>query len=264
MWCRECQQDVPAVAKSAEGPLVCTRCESEFELSGKENQQPPQPSDTGVLLEGYDRPRSAEIGASPWEQDETEDRLRRIGMQLRLAYRHESHVETYRAPRRSWGPEALETLSQQQRLRAMHPAAHDQSEDDSRYTLASRFISLLLLLGVLGFIGGVCSLVCSAAFGLPEAWQWGTTATIAAEGMLIFGLTWMALRLWHNSRQLNQQIDEVDQQIHELEHLTGSLAAGRMSHSQYYYTHYNQGASSHMLLANLQGQVEQLSTRLAG
>lgn len=264
MWCKDCQQDVPAVAKSTEGPLVCTRCEAQFEHAEQDDQQASHPSDTGLLLEGYDRSRRSELGKNPWAEDETEDRLRRIGLQLRTAYRHQSKPGATRAPRRTWGPEALDALNKEQRLQAMRPSAGTKGEDGWSYTVASRFISLLLMIGVLGFILGVCWLVCSVAFGLPNSWQWGMTATIAAEGTLIFGLTWMALRLWHNSRQLNQQIDEVDQQIHELEHLTGSLAAGRLSRSQYYYTHYNQGASSHMLLANLEGQVEQLSTRLAG
>ena len=118
-------------------------------------------------------------------------------------------------------------------------------------------------MGVTGFVAGAGLLLWAAAFGLPQSWQWGITATLAAEGTLIVGLTWMAGRLWRNSRYLNQQLVGVDQQLHEIEHLAGSLAGSRLSSSQHYYEHFQQGASSHMLLANLRGQVDQLASRIA-
>lgn len=264
MWCRDCQQDVPAVAKSMAGPLVCTRCETELEVSDHAIQAASAPVDSGVELDGLDRSHTYQTMASPWRSDEAGDRLRRIGNQLRTAYRHESTSNAKGTPRRTWGPEALAALMQEPQLRPTIRSARRDVDRPARSTATSRFISLLLFLGVVGFIAGVFALVWSAAFGLPNSWQWGMTATIAGEGVLIVGLTWMALRLWHNSRRLNRQIDGVDRQINQLEHLTGSLAAGRMTGSQYYYSHFNQGASGQMLLADLQGQVEQLSTRLAG
>ena len=261
MWCRDCQQDVPAVAKSVEGPLVCTRCEAEFELTDHIVGASSQPDDNGVALEGFDRPGAVLTNPMSWESDETEARLRRIGQQLRTAYRHESRPRSSSIPSQNWGPENLAKLAQEPRIPALHKPS---DEERARYTATSRLVSLLLFAGVIGFVVGVFSLVWSAAFGLPMSWQWGMTATIAGEGILIIGLTWMALRLWHNSRRLNRQINGVDRQLHELEYLTGSTAVGSLSASQHFYSHYNQGASSHMLLANLQGQVEQLSTRLAG
>ena len=261
MWCRDCQQDVPAVAKSVEGPLVCTRCEAEFELSDQTSGASSRPDDQGVALEGFDSPGAVLMSPMSWESDETEQRLRRIGQQLRTAYRHDSTPKSSGVPTQTWGSENLARLAQEPRI----PALHEPSgKERAHYTATSRIVSLLLFLGLIGFVVGVFSLVWSAAFGLPKSWQWGMTATIAGEGSLIVGLTWMALRLWHNSRRLNRQIDGVDRQLHELEYLTGSAAAGSLSASQHFYSHYNQGASSHMLLANLQGQVEQLSTRLAG
>ncbi len=102
----------------------------------------------------------------------------------------------------------------------------------------------------------------SAAFQLPQPWQWGMTATIAAEGMLILGLIGMAARLWRNGRQVNQQLDGVTGQLHQIERITGALAGSRMSSSQHYYDHFHQVASPHMLIANLRGQVDQLATRI--
>ena len=57
MWCRNCQQDVPAVAKSVDGPLVCTRCEGMFDLV--------HPSDTGVSLDSLINVYLADIPFDP-------------------------------------------------------------------------------------------------------------------------------------------------------------------------------------------------------
>lgn len=263
MWCRDCQQDVPAVARAVDGPLVCTRCEAEFDLNDRLSASAAQVVDTGVELEAMDRQRFQEVPPNPWQRDETSERLRRIGQQLRTAYRHES-TQDVATPPRTWGPENLQSYHESPRLRAIGHRDKHAEWDQARSTVATRLISLMLFVGVVGFAGGVGLLVWAAAFGLAASWQWGMTATIAAEGTLIVGLVWMAARLWNNSRRLNRQIDGVDQQLHDLERLTGSLSASRQSSSQHYYEHFHQGASSHMLLANLRGQVDQLSSRLAG
>lgn len=257
MWCRNCQQDVPAVAKSVEGPLVCTRCEAEFEIPGRST-----PADHGVSLEAIDQSRQPVAPLDPWEKDEMEQRLRRIGRQLRSAYRHDVDFGMTRSAQPTWGPEALDLHAAPSRFSAAQGGQQDPVRS-ARPTFTSGLVSLLLMAGVIGLLGGVGTLIWSAAFGLEQAWQWGMTVTFAAEGALIVGLTWMAGRLWHNSRRLNRQIDGVDRQLHELEHLTGSLSASNMSSSQHYYQHFNQGASSHMLLANLRGQVDQLASRMA-
>jgi hypothetical protein len=74
----------------------------------------------------------------------------------------------------------------------------------------------------------------------------------------------MAARLWRNSRRLNQQLAEVDEQLDEIHELAGTLSAGRLSASQHYYQHFSQVANPHMLVANLRGQIDQLAERMAG
>jgi hypothetical protein len=113
-------------------------------------------------------------------------------------------------------------------------------------------------------LGGAAVLVWSAAFNQAHVWQWGLTTTIAAEGVLILGLAWMAIRLWHNSRHLNRQLRGVDEQLDEIHELAGSLTASQQSASQQYYHHFSQVANPHMLVANLRGQIDQLAERIAG
>ena len=139
-----------------------------------------------------------------------------------------------------------------------------QAEVDDGKATRSWLLSSVLLLGTLGFALGVTALVWSALFQLPEVWQWGMTTTIAAEGLLIVGLAWMATRLWQNSRRLNRELAHVDEQLVEIHELAGSLSAGQLASSQNYYHHFSQVANPHLLVANLRGQIDQLSERLAG
>ncbi len=267
MWCCHCQQDVPAVARAVEGPLICPRCDEEFETEFKAASRfadaCAHPADTGVSLDSVDSTPDLAPPINLLEREETHRHLRRIGRRLRTAYRHDPDFGTAPPPR-SWGPEALASPADVEQLQAVRRRSTRAAVNHSSPTFTSRLIGLLLVAGVAGFAGGAGLLVWAAAFQLPGPWQWGMTATIAAEGALILGLTWMAGRLWRNSRQLNRQLEGVEGQLHDIERMTGSLASSRMSCSQHYYDHFNQGASSQMLLANLRGQVDQLAGRLAG
>lgn len=266
MWCRHCQQDVPAVARSAEGPLICPRCDEDFDpvcsTASGFAQACAHPADTGVSLDSVASKPDLTPPINLLEREETHRRLRRIGRRLRTAYRHDSNYGTAPPPR-NWGPEALATSAGVERLQTVRRCSSRAAAESSSPTVASRLIGLLLVAGVVGFVGGAGLLVWAAAFQMSGPWQWGMTATLGAEGALILGLTWMAGRLWRNSRRLNHQLEGVEGQLHDIERLTGSLASSRMSCSQHYYDHFNQGASSQMLLANLRGQVEQLAERMA-
>jgi len=79
MWCVDCQQDVPAVARSASEPLICPRCEHELEPAAT-----CVPSDAGIALDSFDQPSKEDI-APPinWvEQEQTRQRLREIDRKL--------------------------------------------------------------------------------------------------------------------------------------------------------------------------------------
>lgn len=261
MWCCHCQQDVPAVAPSSHGRLACPRCGAYLDAAEAEYAEAySHPADTGVSLDSVEKQPDLSPPINPLERELTHRHLRRIGRQLRTGYGHDSNFST--SSPRSWGQEALASLAGVEHLRVVNRRSSRPTVDDSTPTVASRLIGLLLVAGGLGFAGGAGLLVWAAAFQLPQPWQWGMSTTIAAEGVLILGLTWMAGRLWRNSRRLNQQLDGVDQQLHDIEHLAGSIAGSRLSSSQHYYDHFSQGASSHMLLANLRGQIDHLSQQM--
>lgn len=215
------------------------------------------PADSGVSLESFDQPVDLSPPLDPLEREQTHRQLRRIGRQLQSTYRHEA-AEILRPEQKSWGPEALEHLGADSQLRSITRRSSRAVDESSQSSIVSRLIGLLLVLGVIGFSAGIGLLVWAVGFGLPDTWQWGITMTIAAEGVLICGMVWMAGRLWHNSRRLNEQLHGVDHQLVHLAQQAGNSAAG----SQHFYAHFHQGASSQMLLTNLRGQIDQLASRL--
>jgi len=188
------------------------------------------------------------------EREQTSQRLRRIGRQLRSTTRHDSGVGP---PLREVGPARKSDWTGPQVVAKSIRSAEGRARNS-----VSWMISGLIFCGVFSFGLGLGLLVWSAAFQLPQPWQWGMTATIGAEGVLIVGLTWMAVRLWNNSRRVNRQLDGVDRQLNEIQELTGSLAGSHLSSSQQFYSHFSSSASPHLLVANLRGQVDQLASRL--
>jgi hypothetical protein len=261
MWCSQCQQDVAAVARFPEGPLVCPRCLRE--TTGGSFQGV---ADTGIALSTLSRPKpEADPLARPVDpvsQEESRERLRRIGQLLRST---QSCTNTYVAVDvdRPWQwmdtPGSIPAMPQIQ----PSPRSAEVTLRESP-TRTSWVLSTVLIAGIVAFTVGVGLLAWSAAFRLEEVWHWGLSATIAAEGLLVVGLTWMAARLWHNSRRLNREVQGVDEQLAEIHQLAGSLSAGHLAASQNYYHQFSQVANPHLLVANLRGQVDLLAERIAG
>ena len=266
MWCTDCHQDVPAVARSVREPLVCPRCRCELEPAVALLA-----SDSGISLDSFDEPSdepSKEDALAPpigWlEQQQTRERLRAIDWKLQAPSQPELplNVMANAMPRRSspWAEQPPRSATQ--RVNTQH--ANRPTKQKQKLTKTSWLLSALLGAGVVSFFVGLGLLGWSVAFQLPEVWQQGMTLTIASEGLLILSLTWMATRLWRNGRLVNRQLFSVDQQLAEIEQITGTLAGSQQSSSQHYYHHFSQAVSPHMLVANLQGQVDQLAARVAG
>ena len=82
------------MARTAEGPLVCPRCEDELNAIADFAQACAHPADTGVSLDSMNERLDLSPPINPWENDETRQRLQRIGRQLRTAYRHDPGPST--------------------------------------------------------------------------------------------------------------------------------------------------------------------------
>jgi len=252
MWCPDCQQDVPAVAPPAGDSLVCSRCQAELLAVAT------APSEAGIALDSFDQQPCAESDPltppRDWiDRDDTQKRLREIDRVLNSPYRRQGLLPQ---PQRTWSDLPAPPATVEPR------AARNRPQPAPAATKKSWLLSFLLFSGAVGFCIGLGVLAWSAAFQLPQHWQHGMTLTIGAEGLLILSLAWMAARLWRNGRHMNQQLDGVDRQLTEMQHITGTLAGSQTASSQHFYHHFSQTANPHLLVANLRGQVEQLAGRV--
>ena len=218
MWCRHCQQDVPAARGS--GPPSCSRC--------AKLEAPHQPlklaaiADCGVSLEEFDRQKIEVAPARPSLVGGSDD-LRRLQRMLRP----QVHGELGRSLPLGPVPATLSEMPSSIELFA--PEISVESFTPLRTTSARRpqsawGVSLLLAIGFATFACGVGLLVASNMLVHAVAWRWGFAMTIAGEGLLIGGLAAMAVRLWRNSRRINSQLEVIDRRLGDVQASVESVA----------------------------------------
>jgi hypothetical protein len=201
MWCRQCQQDVPAIPAET-GRRTCPRCRGNLDDAAA--------ADSGIELEAFDRPVTGAIGRrAPSLVDDVE--LRRISQKLRPWRREplvcgQSQALTWSPP-----PEAPRI--------DIHPSTDACVLRAARRSVDDRAprawgVSLVMALGLATLAGGVGAIGAHAAGRAPiDAWQWGLAALLAGQGLLVMGSAWMTARLWRNSRRLNRQVEAFERRL---------------------------------------------------
>ena len=184
----------------------------------------------------------------PRIDDETIERLRDIGRRLR--------------PSKQVEIAAISSQHLQPPAPPIQRAAENSDDYKTRRTGTGWGVSFLLLIGVVTFAAGIGLMIWSATVGDTAHWFGALVATLAGEGALIVGLAWMAVRLWRNSRRVNRQLVGVEDRLADVQLAAGQMASARMTSSQTYYQHFGAGMSPSLAMANLRGQLEELSTRV--
>ena len=129
-----------------------------------------------------------------------------------------------------------------------------------------RFASLAwasLSIGVMCFVCGGVLLAWSAITGRADLWSLGLPLTLAGQAGLIVGLVLQLETLWQTNRATSQTLQSLDGEIHELRHSTTLLTQSHSSPSKSFYLHLAEGASPHLLLADLKGQLDLLSEQMS-
>jgi hypothetical protein len=253
MWCSHCHQEVPGVPLVERGTVGCARCQHDLKFTSTSRI-----CDTGIALDNA-APQT-QFTIDRFASEESRQKLRRLGQQLRPVYQQHATLERPLF----WERLAVDSPDLSPQLRSVAHQDSISTDHGARRSATPFFLGVVLGSGFLALTVGVAALVWSAAFNQAIVWKWGLTTTVAGEGLLILGLTWMAARLWQKGRQLDWNLHEVDSQLTEMSELAGSLTASQLSSSQHYYQHFSQSANPHLLVANLRGQIDQLAERLAG
>jgi hypothetical protein len=97
----------------------------------------------------------------------------------------------------------------------------------------------------------------------PELWSLGWPILLAGQAGLVLGLLLHVERMRHNTRAASQQLAHLDQQLDHLSHTTSLLGTAHATASSAFYAHLAHGASPHLLLNDLKGQLDLLAVRLA-
>lgn len=284
MWCSTCQQDVPGIAVKGDGNRICcARCSGM--LAGEKGQ--------GAVL------RSAEEKAAAPKSDTTKsDPLKAEALKADAASSVSPEAERQETPqvespapvRRSppvddWELEAdLAAVTRMMRsLRidsaststprplSASPAATTSlpplaaaAAQGERRTRRSRRTGLftwpILMLGMMAFTCGGVLLGWSFVTGRGELWAYGMPAVLAGQGLLVLGLVLQLEGLWQNHRDT---LDELDRELAELRHAASLLTASHSGPGQSFYAHMAEGASPHLLLADVKGQLDLIAMRLA-
>jgi hypothetical protein len=121
---------------------------------------------------------------------------------------------------------------------------------------------LFALCGATTLGGGIGTIIWSLADDRPDLWNLAVGLTLIGQGLLIFGLVMIVARLWRNSRYASTKLQVVHGDITQLQRTADALTAMRSGGAPAFYAELVRGASPQMLLANLKGQLDQLSTRL--
>lgn len=253
MWCRHCQQEVPAMGSSSATGLRCARCHRGSEpaptklrvdTSSSASVEPtsqatayPALSETGARR-AIDRAlRSAQATVSAGAATHT---LRFDLAQTGLQPEHKTSRSTNSRPR----PTASRTA----------PRGPSASGQFIAWTLAAVGATTLGL--------GIGFITWSIMGDRVDLWTPGLAATLTGQGLLIVGLLQIMANLWSADRQAAYRLSQVHDELRQLRRATEEAAGRHASSATQFYADVARNAGPEMLVGNLRSQLDQLAARL--
>ena len=267
MWCSNCHQETPGVAHATSGQIVCSRCQQPMN-----NHKPPHATricDDGLAL---DEPTHARASASPapfrgndWA---ARQRVRNVARELRrpnpAAIHATNRVATDRM--RFDPPHDLFVHLEQATtpglasptLMPISTAAQQKHNNSAGQLLAW----LIVVAGTLVLSSGIGLIAWSLSNRQMQYWYLALGLAIGGQGALVLGLVMLVTRLWRSSRYAATKLQDVHARLGQVQQAAEAWNANRASTAPAFYADLVRGASPHIMLANLKGQVDQLATRV--
>jgi hypothetical protein len=268
MWCSTCQQDTPGVTNATSGRIVCSRCQQPTQK--RKSPYSTRICDEGLALDDAATQASAPPAtATPFRTDDWSARQR-----VRTAVRElrRPNPTTAHSPNRIAAERQRFDLPQDlfgQIEHATTPTIATNAPQSFASDLAQKHSAggqvvawLVVIIGVLALTGGVGLIAWSLSTAQMLFWNYAIGLAIAGQGTLIFGLVLVISRLWRSSRYSVAKLQDVHARLGQLQQSTETFAATRTGGAPAFYADLVRGASPHVMLANLKGQVDQLATRV--
>ena len=266
MWCKRCQQDMPGIASGEDAKPRCTRCSTSLGNATDElptgTNNPQLPTENTIVIEGDTAEDSPTCDG--WELGE---KLRHIQRVLQpgkaTVVPPKTRPGDFRVDGSHAGPPDWH-----KRLHRKKPAGHrrrplqGQQEAVGEGT-AGLSVWTAVSLGVMLLVCGGILLVWSMVAARPELWNIGLPVAVAGQVVLVVGLVLQLDRLWHHNRHTAAKLDNVDEQLHDLRSAAAMLTTSHSSPATAFYSHFTNGASPQMLLADLKGQLDLLAGKLS-
>lgn len=240
MWCSHCQQDVPGIAVKKDGNrITCARCSGYLggEAPGAESVSAPKSTSTQSPV------------LDDWSLDSDLAAVTRMMRSLRI------DAPTVRPPLESASPASLNAR--------LLENAGPRPVTVVKKTRGNFFAWPTLMLGMMAFTCGAVLLGWSFATGRGDLWTYGMPAVLAGQGLLVLGLILQLEGLWQSNRDTRETLVDLDREVSELRHATAILSTTHSAPGQSFYAHMAEGASPHLLLADVKGQLDVIAMRLA-
>ncbi len=253
MWCRHCQQEVPAMGISSATGRRCARCHRGAEPSreklrvdlGSSEESKPTP-----------QPNSAYPPLSETNARRAIDRALRTA-QATISAGAATHTLRFDLAQTGLQPERAAKGTSRPSHTAS-PVAVPRGPSASGQFLAWALAAVgatVLGLGI-GFI--TWSLTGERA----DLWTPGLIATLTGQGLLIVGLLQIMANLWAAGRQAAYRLGQVHDELRQLRRTTEEAAGRHASSATQFYADVARNAGPEMLVGNLRSQLDQLAARL--
>jgi hypothetical protein len=254
---------MPAATHAVSGRMVCSRCQRP--MRSKSSHATPV-CDDGIAL---DEPVAAAVASALPRLDDwpTRQRVHHLGRALRRlgVASNERRNTSPQSAIRFDPPQDLTDVLQPPYSQAFGPVVPGPAiiATGGRRSEGSQIMAwLVVAVGTLVLAGGLGLIVWSLSAGQLHYWDLALGLSLGGQGTLILGLVLVVSRLWRNSRYATGKLQDVHARLSQLQHTAETIAAVRTAGAPAFYSDLVRGASPHVMLANLKGQVDQLAARV--
>jgi len=284
MWCKSCQQDVPAVAAADDASRVCcprctstlspvaaTRASTSSSSTGDSHETESDQSEgnlapvVGSFAGDTKGPPPLLLNLDDWRLEDDVRTVRRVLQSvdgkphLRFDAAHDEVAkDNAREPHFSRAHAHQAHAARSNRHTDQHPTNRDRPAGKSSW-----FSWLLMSMGLMTFVCGAVLLGWYFQDGQEHLWRFGLPLTLGGQVVLLFGLLVQLEALWQNNRGTSKTLDELDQQFDELRQTATAMSNNNSGAAKSFYVHMAEDASPDVLLADLKGQLDVLAVKLA-
>jgi len=262
MWCKQCQQDVPALPSDTSGKYVCPRCGVDPAPTKAVQPAPASTSADEPLPLGVPRP-SLPVGTSdlppaydPWDLDEQLRHLRRI-----------LSAEQAKTPSPAIAGEALRIDPPhagpgRRRLPAGHASKRSAAGSRGARSALHLLGWFLLLIGLMGMACGGALLGWSLVGGRQDLWPIGLPIALVGQIVLVMGFILQLDRLWNDHGLASAKLNRMDERLADLKNTTALLGTTHSTPATSFYSHLAGGANPQLLLTDLKSQLDLLAMKI--